>query len=764
MKKQFVGLVMLYKILPSYAQEQDLYLDIILNQSTQTQIGHFIETQDHRLLIDRATLNDLKIKTTAQDDPEHTQFLDLKSIQGLTFYYDVSQQQIKMQATADVLNSNAQIELNNQSAPAQMNPDQIKPGVLLNYDLYQQYNKDNTSLNVWNEIRLFGLNQGGFLSVSGNYSYTKDRQQSSTSAQVLDTYWQQDFVNNAISVVIGDSQSQALTWSRSTRISGLKVSKNFGLQPYQTTSPLETFRGSVLLPSSVDLLINGIKQSSTPVQPGQFAIQTVPTLTGSGTAELLITDLNGQQRTLSFSLFGSSKLLKAGLSDWSMNLGVSKLNYANQSFRYDHDPLFNGFYRYGLSPDTTLEVHSEFSPTLQMGGLGIVQRLPWQLGIFNGSASYSKQQSTTGQLYNLGYEWSNRWLNFSLQHQQTQGDYKDIGSTAGYDYNKASNQVFFGINTDYGQLGSSYTAQKNNYSNTEFLMLSWSKVLGAQRYLSLSMTRDLTHKSNTFFASLNIPLDRQTNASVYAQHDDEQKITANIRRTANQNQPDWGWQINANNHQEVQAQVQRFNRFGEWEAGIQRDRNQTTSMLAGHGSVLMMNQNLFATRQSLGSFALVSTDGVADIPVSYENRPVGKSNKKGLLLIDYLNPYQHNAISVDALGLPLDYKIETTKIDAVPFQRSGIFIKFPMYRIKSIQFSAVSKDQTVLETGSSVWITPPKDQEKEVTIVGRDGMVYLENPTTSVIYIQNKENICKVNLPDIKNQYGFIDLGIQICQ
>lgn len=762
----------------SYAQsndiEQDLYLDIILNQAKQSEIGHFIETSEHDILIDRATLNALKLKTLASDEINHTQFINLKNIKGLNFKYNPQEQNIDLTVDVDLLSENKLIQGYEAIEPAIIQREQIQSGTSLNYDLYTQYSSSGMSLNGWNELRFFGLKDGGVFSITGSYSYNKLQDKTSIKGNLLDTYWEQDFPKHAISMTIGDSQSRALTWSRSTRITGLKISKNFSLQPYQNISPLETFKGSTVLPSSVDLWINGIKQSSSQVSPGKFAIQTIPTLTGAGQAELVITDLNGEQRVINFDLFGSARLLKQNFSDWTINLGVSKLDYAINSFKYKDEPVINASYRYGLNQETTLESHAEFTPKLKLLGIGAIKKLPWQTGIFTSSYSYSELSKEKGYLYNIGYEWSNRKLNFSFNHQQTQGQFSDIGTTLGNSYIKRADQAFLGINTGYGQLGTSYALQKSSGIENNYLIMNWSKVFRGQRYLNLSWTRDLNQNQNTFYLSLNFPIDRQVNGSFYAQQDDSRKISGTLRRTAMQDQDDWGWQVNTDLNDQKSynfyTQVQKYNRYGEWEAGFQRTQNaginDNIGILAGHGSMLLMKNNIFFTKQSLGAFALVSTDGLSDIPVSLENRTIGKTNKNGLLLVDYLNPYQHNQIAINALNLPIEYKIEKTKVDAVPYQRSGLFIHFPIYKVKFLQLQAVDINGKNLDMGRNVWNQDhiPHSQEKEDTIVGRDGVVYIEEPKNNEIYIGQDEVFCKIKLPDFSKKSGVIDLGIQICQ
>ncbi|MFT4020358.1 MAG: fimbria/pilus outer membrane usher protein, partial [Acinetobacter sp.] len=521
-------------------------------------------------------------------------------------------------------------------------------------------------------------------------------------------------------------------------------------------------------------LINGIKQSSRQVLPGQFIYQTSPSITGTGSAQLVIRDANGQQRTVNFSLYGTTRLLKPKLSDWSINLGVSHLDYAIKSFHYDHSPVLNASYRYGLSNDLTLESHIEYAEDLAMGGVGFVQRLPMQLGLLNGSYSYSSLNQDEGSLYSIGYSWNNSFLNFSLSHQQKQGDFGDIASWQGTVFSKRTDQVFLGINTPFGQLGSSYIRQQTSSTDNQYGILSWSYVLPALWVIQLNYNRDLSNKSNSAYLSLSIPMGRRHYASVTAQNSESaDTFSATLRQSAAQDEKGWAWQANASrsslNNSTLQGQLQRYNQYGEWSVLLEQSRysgeRYQSATLSGTGSLLLMQKSAFLMRQSLGAFALVSTDGVPDIPIKLEHRTVGRSNQKGLFLLRDLNAYQHNMVTVDAIKLPLDYKIDTTEIDAVPQSNSGVYVVFPMYRVKSFQFIAVDEQQQPISLGASVWNTDhqPQDDLPEQTIVGRDGMIFLENPKASKVYILNNDHYCKIDLPNTNTRYGFIDLGTLPC-
>ena len=77
---------------------------------------------------------------------------------------------------------------------------------------------------------------------------------------------------------MGDTLTDALSWSRATRIGGIQIGSNFALQPYQITTPMPALLGSATLPSQVDLYINGMRQYSGQVPAGPFQLNTIPNI------------------------------------------------------------------------------------------------------------------------------------------------------------------------------------------------------------------------------------------------------------------------------------------------------------------------------------------------------------------------------------------------------------------------------------------------------------------------------------------------------
>ena len=70
--------------------------------------------------------------------------------------------------------------------------------------------------------------------------------------------------------------------------------------------------------------------------------------------------------------------------------------------------------------------------------------------------------------------------------------------------------------------------------------------------------------------------------------------------------------------------------------------------------------------------------GFPDVRVYLDNREAGRTDSDGRLLLPGLRPYESNRVRVAVDDLPLDAEIGAAEVEAVPFERSGMTIAFPL--------------------------------------------------------------------------------------
>jgi outer membrane usher protein len=83
-------------------------------------------------------------------------------------------------------------------------------------------------------------------------------------------------------------------WTRPVRLGGALVSSDFSMRPDLVTFPVPAVGGSVAVPSTVDVLVNGSRVLSSQVEPGPFQVPQFPIITGAGTVAPTVTNALGQ--------------------------------------------------------------------------------------------------------------------------------------------------------------------------------------------------------------------------------------------------------------------------------------------------------------------------------------------------------------------------------------------------------------------------------------------------------------------------------------
>lgn len=762
------------------APGEELFLEVTLNGQPIDQLARFVRQPDGQLATTAATLRELGLRWPAGGAAP----VALGQVPGLQVRYDGPRQRLALLAPVELLDRPVAQLSALAEAPGEADP--AAPGLLLNYDLYGQQSPGLGTVSALTELRLFGLGPGVWSNtlISRASSGTNAAAGSDGSVR-LDTAWQRDFSDRMVSLRLGDSVTGALGWSRALRFGGLHLARNFALQPYRVTTPLAQFQGSAVLPSTVDLFVNGLRQSSQQVAPGPFQLTSTPALNGTGQAQLVVTDITGQSRMVSYDLYGTPQLLQAGLSDWSLDIGAVRRDYGLRSAAYDGRLMASASLRHGWSDRTTVEAHAETTSGLQLAGLGGVWRLGGQGGVLSASLAGSRSDDgtglRTGRQWGGGYQWSSPRFNVSLSTLRSGAGFRDVASLHGATLARTSDTAYFGLNGGaWGQLGLALIRlqQQDADSPTRIASLSWSYLLPGHASLNVSLNRSFGNAASsgtTLYVGWSMPL--APFVSVAASGRASREASSGLLEAARSVPSDaggWGWRLQTGlgDTQGGLAQISQLGRYGQWTAGLSQWRttgspSTTIGYASASGSLVWMGGAAapHALRRVDDAFAVVDTNGIPDVPVRLENRLIGHTDGMGLLFVTQLNAYQRNRLSIDTERLDPDVVTERTKAEAVPASRSGTRVHFPLHRLLAVQFALKDGAGQPLPVGSDVWWGDAPAGAPPLTVVGHEGIVYLENPAPgATIQAQTPAGRCRATLPALPSPSGLLDLGELACR
>ncbi len=613
-------------------------------------------------------------------------------------------------------------------------------GALINYDLYTSQTEHGIGqATLWHEFRYFY--DIGSLTSTGSlrYIYAGDHAQQEGYIR-YDTTLNLTNEEDVTQWSIGDVITESLSWSNSVRVGGIRYGRDFSLRPDLVTWPLPAFSGEAAVPTAVDLFIDGYRAGSTQLQPGPFSLTNLPYVNGSGNAVLVTTDALGRQVSTVLPFYVDSELLSPGLSDGAITLGALRRRYGIDNFDYG-PAVGSGSWRYGLTDWLTLESHAEGAESLALGGLGSVVKL-WRMGVVNSAWTQSQMRGEEGHQLNWGYQYNTS--TFSLGTQHTRRD-AHFGNLALYDYDrpvnmkgnnepiaslsKRADQYSLSVNLDeWGNVGAAWIGVHSfDGQRSELLNISWSRNLWGSSSIYLAASQERQRDDWTLAMSIQIPFGERDGVGVSLEKTPDAGTSQRINYshampTDGGFSWDMAWARQSQASQYQQASLGWRNNYVELQGGGYGERNMMTWWGEATGSLVFMDNQFFTANKINDAFVVISTDGYPDIPVSYENQPMGKTDKNGYLLVSGVSSYYPASYRIDALNLPADTRLKETEQRVALRRNSGYLVEFPMTQTKVASVILHDENGDDIPPGSQVY-----RHMQPSTVVGYDGIAWLEN-------------------------------------
>src|SRR5499427_2873848 len=422
-----ISAVVLMTLLARPAAADDprpLQLEVFINETPTEKIGTFAQLAEGKHAATRGELAELGVSapgTGAADE-----MITLDDASGITYRYDEPSQRIYFQLGDErrirqMYDARGNVETAVQPRPAL--------GAVMNYTLFGGVTKSLgpgftgfSGCNASLDARVFG--PYGTLTLSGIVGTTTLRDM---DVLRLETRWTYSDPDNLVSYRAGDTISGGLAWTRPIRLGGLQVQRSFALRPDLVTLPLPSYSGSAAVPSTVDVYVNNIKALSQPVAAGPYQINNLPLLSGGGTARVVMQDAAGREVETSLPYFVSPTLLRQGLTDYTFEAGVPRLNYATQSNDYLPKPVASGGVRHGLFDWLTLEAHGEAGASvLNAGSGGVASLASW--GVISVAGSASRFDERFGYQAYASFDTHLWGVTIHASSQRTFAAYNDVSS------------------------------------------------------------------------------------------------------------------------------------------------------------------------------------------------------------------------------------------------------------------------------------------------------------------------------------------------
>ena len=266
--------------------------------------------------------------------------------------------------------------------------------------------------------------------------------------------------------------------------------------------------------------------------------------------------------------------------------------------------------------------------------------------------------------------------------------------------------------------------------------------------------------------SFSIPLGKKVNASINtsAQQGQEEGLLQ-IQRSLPAG-TGFGYRLvtGVGDSDNRQAEFRMQNEIGTYNLRTAQSQGQTAFSGSASGGMAFHGNDAFLSRRINNSFAVVQVPNYSGVRIYVDNQLIARTNPKGNALLPQLRPYQKNQVRIEQADLPLDTEIDKVQLDAVPYFRSGLLLKFPVKRSRGALITVLLENDQPLPSGALVQIIKNGVEEKEVFFAGLRGQIYLTGLTArNLLRITWQDQNCEFVLSFPESTDPLPHLGTYIC-
>lgn len=573
-------------------------------------------------------------------------------------------------------------------------------------------------------------------------------------------------------VTLGDTISVGSTTQRAVRIGGFAIATDSSLRPDLVTMPLPSYSGRVAVPTTIDIISGDQRTQVGQVKPGEFTVRNVPVASGRGEALVVIRDELGQETVQKLRFYSSPEMLPQSLSQFGASMGWVRRRYGE-----DHDTYgqfaATGFYRRGLGPATTLTVSGETTGGMvnagtrldaALGGFALATietRLSRGPGVSGAQVSAAIESSGGGFSGRLGVVWPTSGYRDVASVLGDPLPARSVTAIAGYNAARTAFQLSGGIIWNLPDPAHGRPAFRSNFLD------------GSVRYEAsqrLSFSASLTYRhgdSNNFAATfgLTLRLGRQGWAGSSMTHRTEYPLiaSASYRQMPSAGSPiGYYGAAEFGRSARLNAGLTWHNNAIETEARGEYEQGDAALRLNVRGALILAGGGLFARSRADGTYALVRTGRVGGLTIKYNNQPIGRTGRRGIMLVGDVIPYVASNYEIDADKIPVDVVARVFERRMVVPRRTVGLVTLTAVRFIPRPVRLVDGAGAAIEMGSHV-IAQPSGAD---LIVGFDGFVETNGagPDRTLEVDLGSRGVCRFVLPPAITELALGEAPVLPCR
>jgi outer membrane usher protein len=560
----------------------------------------------------------------------------------------------------------------------------------------------------------------GFGSVRSAWSADGD------ATRRLDSYFNFDDPERLHRLRIGDAITRIDGLGTAVRYGGVRWGTDFSLQPEVPRFALPGVSGEAALPSTVELYVDGQLRDRREVDPGPFTVHNPPVFTGGGNLQVVVRDTLGRETVYVQPFYVSSQSLGAGVSDYAIEAGRLRENFATADDKYT-DNFALGSYRYGVSDQLTLGTRLELQDAARTLGGSVIYSRP-RIGQLNASLSGSSGDAGNGAQLGLGFERVVRGMNLGLQGSWSNPDYVELGREPGAVARSLRARAGFALPAS-ASLSVAWAEEiRRDRSDLQLTALTYSQPVlgwyGSASWLHSPQAGD----SVVLGASRALASGRTLSLQIQRDDAGDFMLTLTWQRSP---QGPLGWHAlasaSAGDIQSTIASLAYTTARGNTRltaAAIEGARSLQAELNTG---LAWVGSDAYWTRPVRESFAIADATAPG-VRIYRDNQLIGTTGANGRTLVPDIITYNTTRISLDTEDLPLDRGLTEASQD-IKLAPGGAVITLATPARRMLQLTLMLDSGAVVPMGAQLRL----DDTAVELPVGMNGLVYLETPAQQIV-------------------------------
>lgn len=482
---------------------------------------------------------------------------------------------------------------------------------------------------------------------------------------------------------LGDTAANSDVPGATVPIAGLAISREFSIDPFFVQHAALTIGGATSVPGSAEVYVNGQLVQRVQVAPGRFELRDLPVQAGAGNVRVVIRDEFGRAREIASGYYRSPRVLRRGLHQFRYALGAPRTAAVMGLWGYG-GIAGTAQHRFGVTDTLTIGGSAEFDRQALAGGLDFGVRLP--AGELEASARTSRADGRSGSAGSATYLLRGRRLSAGATVRGLSASFSSLGVSPLRPRVRFDGQMFIDATIVGGVSAGARYVVARDWTGASPTRVALSTTFRLPRNLSLWSSLEHERRDGragvAAMATLGIALGGRSSGSLShrAGRNESGRTTMAIQRSLPLG-PGIGYRV-----QSQQGQTSALMSSLQLQTGAGRVelRNDVTpagavSSVNVAGSIVAIDGGIHMARPVGDAFALVRVAGVPGVATYASNQYVGRTNRRGEIVVPSLASYYHNRIVLDDGDLPMSHYLPQTKYVLSPGLRGGSVLSVPVH-------------------------------------------------------------------------------------